>query len=74
MYNKNKQRNLIPNLGFNIKILNDKKGLIIMKTCYGGYCYEHMEDSDFNLILSSPIKPFLVIVGAVLTLAIIANF
>ena len=46
-----------------------------MKTCYGGYCYEHMnDDSEFNNMLSSPIKPFLVIVGAVLTLAIIASF
>ena len=39
-----------------------------MKTCYGGYCYEHKEDREFSSVLSSPIKPFLVIVAIVLTL------
>jgi len=41
-----------------------------MKTCYGGYCYEHKEDREFSSILSSPIKPFLVAVAIVLTLVV----
>ena len=45
-----------------------------MKTCYGGYCYEHKDDREFSSFLSSPIKPFLIGVAIVLTLALAINF
>ncbi|WP_285719822.1 hypothetical protein [Pelosinus sp. IPA-1] len=45
-----------------------------MKTCYGEYCYEHKEDKEFSSILSSPMKPFLVVLAIVLTLAVATSF
>jgi hypothetical protein len=41
-----------------------------MKTCYGGYCYEHKEDREFSSVLSSPMKPFLAALAIVFTLAV----
>ncbi|AIF50200.1 hypothetical protein [Pelosinus sp. UFO1] len=45
-----------------------------MKTCYGGYCYEHKEDKEFSSVLSSPMKPFLVSLAIVLALAVVTRF
>lgn len=41
-----------------------------MKTCYGGYCYEHKEDREFSSVLSSPLKPILVVIAIVFTLVL----
>lgn len=77
MYTKSKQRDeLNPQVGIYDKkqqLNDDKKGLIIMKTCYGGYCYTHVDDREFNSILSSPITPFLAGIALVVTLAIVAS-
>ncbi|EIW16451.1 hypothetical protein SAMN04515679_3922 [Pelosinus fermentans] len=45
-----------------------------MKTCYGGYCYEHKEDREFNSVLSSPMKPFLISLATVLALTVASSF
>lgn len=45
-----------------------------MKSCYGGYCYEHKEDREFSGVLSSPMKPFLVALAIVSALAVGASF
>lgn len=41
-------------------MIDDKKGLIIMKTCYGGYCYEHTEGGDYSVSVPSSVGIFLV--------------
>jgi len=39
-----------------------------MKTCYGGFCYEHQEEGDYRLIIPSSFSTFMMSLAIVATL------